>query len=252
MEIQLLRHATLLVKMNGKIFLVDPMLSGALEMPPIVNSTNERRNPLVEIICTDDLLQQIDGVILTHMHQDHFDDAAAQRLPKDKVVFCQPEDEEKLSKLGFSHVCPIIDQHCFEGIKFIRTKGQHGMGEIGIKMSPVSGYILRANDMLSLYIAGDTIYCSDVQDALETYQPAVTVVNAGAAQFSAGDPITMTAQDVAAVCKFGGTMKVVAVHMEAINHCLLSRKELHRYLKAEGLIDRVSIPKDGEVLHFNI
>lgn len=250
MKIQLLRHATLVIKMNGKILLVDPMLSPAEAMPPIVNSTNERRNPLVEIVYPQDLLQQIDAVLLTHLHRDHFDDAAAQVLPKDKLVFCQPEDEMRLKELGFFRINPIQDQSCWEGITIARTKGQHGTGEIGEKMAPVSGYILQSEGEPILYLAGDTIYCSEVESALQNYHPHVAVVNAGAAQFSTGDPITMTAQDVASVCRFEPRTAVVAVHMEAINHCLLSREELQIYLAECKLSERVLIPADGEVLFF--
>lgn len=250
MEIKLLRHATLLVKIHGKKLLVDPMLSPANANPPVSNSTNEHRNPLVEIRCSDDFLQQMDGVLLTHMHFDHFDNAAALRLPKDKVIFCQPEDQDRLKNLGFLQVCSISDQYSWEGIKITRTGGQHGTGEIGVRMSPVSGYVLQAKDEPTLYIAGDTIYCSEVEEALQKYKPRIIIVNAGAAQFSTGDPITMTEQDVASVCTQSETSKIVAVHMEAINHCLLSREELRCYLKREGLSERIFIPEDGEVLIF--
>jgi L-ascorbate metabolism protein UlaG (beta-lactamase superfamily) len=252
MNIQLLRHATLVVKINGKMILVDPMLSPAEAMAPIVNSTNERRNPLVAIVCPQDFLQQIDAVLLTHMHRDHFDDAAAKELPKDKILFCQPEDEIKLKELGFSQITPIHDQYYWGGITIIRTAGQHGIGEIGVKMAPVSGYILKSEGEPTLYLAGDTIYCPEVESALQNYHPHISVVNAGAAQFSTGDPITMTAQDVAAVCKFERDTTVVAVHLEAINHCLLSREELQNYLVEEGLSERVLIPADGEELLFLI
>jgi hypothetical protein len=40
----------------------------------------------------------------------------------------------------------------------------------------------------------------------------------------------------------------VAVHMEAINHCLLTRDELREKLQSEGLLGRVEIPADGETL----
>jgi hypothetical protein len=43
---------------------------------------------------------------------------------------------------------------------------------------------------------------------------------------------------------------IVAVHMDAINHCSLSRKELREYVKEKGIEDRVLIPADGEVLKF--
>lgn len=250
MDIQLLRHATLLIKINEKLLLVDPMLSPEEAMPPIVNSTNERRNPLVPMVYPKEFLQHMDAVLLTHMHRDHFDDAAAKELPKEKMIFCQPEDEVQLKNLGFSQIIPIHSEYHWQGITIIRTRGQHGAGEIGAKMSPVSGYILQAKGEPDLYIAGDTIYCPEVESALQRYHPQITVVNAGAAQFSVGDPITMTAQDVAAVCRFEHETTVIAVHMEAINHCLLSREGLHQYLKEEGFLERVLIPIDGELLVF--
>lgn len=250
MEIQLVRHATLLLKINGRLLLVDPMLSPAEAMPPIVNSTNDRRNPLVPIMNPQNFLQRIDAVLLTHTHRDHFDDAAAQLVPKEKLIFCQPEDEIKLQAEGFSKIIPVHEEYQWEGITMTRTGGQHGTGEIGAKMSPVSGYILQVKGEPILYIAGDTIYCSEVERTLQTYHPQVTIVNAGAAQFSTGDPITMTAQDVAALCQYDRNTIVVAVHMEAINHCLLSREELKSHVAAEGLAERVVIPEDGEAFIF--
>jgi hypothetical protein len=38
------------------------------------------------------------------------------------------------------------------------------------------------------------------------------------------------------------------VHMEATNHCLLTRDELAEELQREGLAERVEIPADGETL----
>ncbi len=250
MNIQLLRHATLLIKINGRLLLVDPMLSPAEAMSPIANSTNDRRNPLVPIVIPQNSLQHIDAVLLTHTHRDHFDDAAAQELPKDKLIFCQPEDEIKLQAGGFSQTIAVHDEYHWEGITIIRTRGQHGTGEIGVRMSPVSGYILQAKGEPELYIAGDTIYCPEVERALQTYHPHVTIVNAGAAQFSTGDPITMTAEDVVILCEHDTKTTVVAVHMDAINHCLLSREELRCHLKEAGLLQRVFIPEDGELLVF--
>jgi hypothetical protein len=73
-------------------------------------------------------------------------------------------------------------------------------------------------------------------------------VNAGAARFLEGDPITMTAEDVARVCRAAPEARVIATHMEAINHCLLTRAELAEALAEQGLADRVEIPADGENL----
>ena len=82
MKIQLLRHATLLLEFGGKILLVDPMLSEQAAMPPIINSANDRRNPLTPLTAPANYLEILDAVLLTHTHRDHFDDAAAQLLPR--------------------------------------------------------------------------------------------------------------------------------------------------------------------------
>jgi L-ascorbate metabolism protein UlaG (beta-lactamase superfamily) len=165
-------------------------------------------------------------------------------------VICQPQDEQKLMEFGFLQTIPVTDGVEWEGIRLFRTGGQHGTGEIGERMGPVSGFVIQADEEPSLYVAGDTIYCKEVEQALETYNPHIAVVNAGAAQFAAGDPITMTGQDVAAVCRKAPDTCLVAVHMETINHCLLTRNELHRYLEECGLAHRVQIPMDGDILDF--
>jgi len=250
MKVQLLRHATLLVTINGKKILVDPMLGAAEVMPPIANSSNDQRNPLVELSIQMDFEQDIDGVLLTHTHRDHFDDAAAKQLPPGKVILCQPEDEEKLKNLGFLKIFPITDKLCWEGIIIKRTGGQHGTGEIGKQMAPVSGYVLQVEGEPSLYIAGDSIYCEDVSIVLSMYKPNVIIVNAGGARFNVGDPITMTAEDIIKVCRTAPKAQIVAVHMEAINHCLESRANLRTSLEQARLMNQVSIPMDGEVLTF--
>jgi L-ascorbate metabolism protein UlaG (beta-lactamase superfamily) len=83
---------------------------------------------------------------------------------------------------------------------------------------------------------------------LREHQPEVTVVHAAGARFLTGDPIVMTAEDVVQVCRALPSTRVIAVHMEALNHCLLTRAELRERLRLEGLLDRVAIPADGETL----
>ena len=115
-------------------------------------------------------------------------------------------------------------------------------------MAPVSGFVVQAENSPSFYVAGDTVWCEEVQEAPLAHRPDVIVVNAGAAQFLEGDPITMTAEDVARVCREAPEARVIANHMEAINHFLLTRTELATALDEQGLAGRVEIPADGETL----
>ncbi len=105
--------------------------------------------------------------------------------------------------------------------------------------------MIDAGDGPPLYVAGDTIWCDEVAAAIDEHRPGVIVVNAGAARFLEGDPIVMTADDVVAVARHAPDARVVAVHMEAINHCELTRAELRARVREEGLQGQVTVPEDG-------
>ncbi|MDX5421239.1 MAG: MBL fold metallo-hydrolase [Hymenobacteraceae bacterium] len=253
MKLTLLRHATLLIEMGGKKILVDPMLSAQGAMEPVQQAGNERRIPMTPLPLSEKelelLLHQVDAVLITHTHRDHWDTEAQRRIPKHKPLFCQPADEEKLKAQGFTRVQAVADTHAWEKLTISRTGGQHGTGEIGNKMGPVSGFVLQ-DARQRLYIAGDTIWCDEVRHALTAHQPDVVVVNAGAAQFLQGDPITMTAEDVLQVAQAVPSSRIVAVHLDTVNHCLLTRDELRTFLAGHKLTGRSLVPADGESLSF--
>jgi L-ascorbate metabolism protein UlaG (beta-lactamase superfamily) len=247
MRLRLVRHATLILEYGQRRFIADPMLDDAGARPAIQNSPNPRNNPLVPLLEPPvDVVKNVEAILVTHTHSDHWDQTAAQVLAKDLPFFGQVEDQEKFQSQGFINAQAIRESTTWGGIEINRTGGRHGTGEITKALAPVSGFVLRADGEPTVYIAGDTIWCEEVSEALQRYQPDCIVVNAGGARFLEGDPITMTADDVVAVCNAAPRAQVVAVHMEAINHCLLTRSDLAFQLEAARLGARVAIPADGE------
>lgn len=113
-------------------------------------------------------------------------------------------------------------------------------------MGPVSGFVLQAAGQPTLYVAGDTIWCDEVRKALDEFRPDWIVLNAGGARFASGDRITMDVDDVAEVCRYAPHSRIIAVHMEAINHCAVTREDLREGLAAKGWKNRIEIPQDGE------
>ncbi len=230
--------------------LVDPMLSAKGTLAPVNNSKNMRPNPLVELPVDESelnsLLGNIDGILVTHTHRDHFDVEAARIIPKELPIFCQPEDEEKLRNFNFNDVRPVRDAVSWKNINIIRTGGQHGAALLKERMNPVSGYILEAKDEPALYITGDTIWCDEVRAALKEHQPQIVAAFAGEARLLAGGHITMSACDIGRIAKLLPSATVIAVHMEAFNHCGLTREALRAFTEGKKLSDRVLVPENGE------
>jgi L-ascorbate metabolism protein UlaG (beta-lactamase superfamily) len=246
MHLRLIRNATLRLELEGRHLLVDPMLDPAGARPPVEDTENDRRNPLVELPePAEVVVAGLDAVLVTHMHRDHFDDTAAGLLPKDVPVLCQPEDAERLRGYGFTDVRPVEQTAEFEGIELTRTPARHGSGATAEQMAPVSGFLLRDRCGRTLYLAGDTVLYEGVKSVLDEHRPDVVVVNAGAARFSGGDPIVMDAADVVAVARRVPGARVVAVHLDAINHCVETRADLHQLVHEQDLTDRVTVPEDG-------
>ncbi|OWR33108.1 hypothetical protein CDO73_00955 [Saccharibacillus sp. O23] len=254
MKLTLIRNATLRIEYGGLIWLIDPMFAEQGANPPISNSPNDKRNPLVPLPVSAESLSTPDVLILTHLHPDHWDAPAASALlaarGAELPVFCQPGDQERIAESGFANIREIEDSCIYQGVKISRTSGQHGTGEIGQAMGRVSGFVFEAEGEPKLYLAGDTIWCDDVAEALDRHRPDVTVVHAGGARFREGDAIIMDDADVIRTTEHAPYTRIVAVHMEAINHCLTLRADLAQTVRTQGLDKRIDIPADGETLSF--
>lgn len=253
MKIRLLRHATFLLSIGNKNIIVDPMFmpAGMKNSIPTRKKGKGKSNPLVELPVDENELKEIinslDAVLITHMHSDHFYETDNAFLAKDTTILCQPTDLAKLNQLGFKNVNPIDKNDVWKGINITRTNCKHG----GIVLSRMngegSGFVLNANEEPSIYISGDTIWTSDVKKTLLEHKPDISILFAGGAQFPIGRSITLNKADIEKVCKYAPNTEVLVVHMEAFNHCLLTRKELKDYLSKKQLLSRVKILDDGEV-----
>ncbi len=252
MKIQLIRNATLVLRYAGKKFLIDPFLSDKGAMPPFPNTANQHlSNPTVSFSSPIEEIIDVDAVIVTHLHPDHFDEKAKEVLPKDMTIFAQnKEDVEVIKGEGFQNVLSLEEVSAFEDVTLSRTDGKHGEGEILKQTGEVCGVAFSHPDEKTLYIAGDTLFNDDVKKAIHAHQPEVIVVNAGAAQFLEGGPITMTKEDVVKTAQEAPEATVIAVHMESLNHCLLTREELKHFIESKDISNRILIPDDAESMSF--
>ena len=235
MRLTLVRSATVILELAGRRVLVDPMLDDAGARPPIDGTANPVANPTVPLpFPAEEAVRDLDAVIVTHRHRDHLDTRGEELVPRDVPVFCQPEDEDALRALGLD-ARPVAKALDWDGLRITRVPARHGSGAIAEALAPVSGFVLD-----DLYLAGDTVWYEAVEETIARHRPRVVVVNAGGAEFTQGGLIVMGVDDVREVVS--RVPVVVAVHMEALNHCSLSRSALR------DAVPGVLVPEDGDTL----
>jgi len=249
MKITQVRNATMLVEIAGLRVLVDPMLGAQGSQPGF---GGPRRNPLVDLVVPLDALTRPDVVVVTHTHTDHWDAAAAALLPRAVPVLVQHDgDAAHIRGAGFENVIVLAEPHTVAGVTFTRTGGQHGSDATlaaAPKLGEVMGVAIAHPDEKTLYVAGDTVMNGAVEAAIAAHRPELIVLNTGEAVLPGLDPILMGADDVVAVHALARESIIVAVHMEALDHCTVTRAQVRETAAAHGIARAVIVPEDGEQL----
>lgn len=252
--LQLIRNATLKIDYAGTTFLVDPMLAGKGAYPGFAGTYNSHlRNPLVELPVPLSEVMDVDAVVVTHIHPDHWDDVAKQQLPKSMPIFVQDEqDAATVRKDGFTDVRVLGSDTTFNGTRLIRTGGQHGteahMTKLGAVLGTVSGVVFERPGHETVYVAGDTLWRPEVEAAIRQHRPDVVVLNTGYARILGFDgSIIMGKEDLTRARQAAPDAVLIGVHMEAVNHAGQTRQELAEYILEQHLdAHRTRIPADGE------
>lgn len=249
MKIQQIRNALIIVEYASKKFVIDPMLGDKGSFPSFENTPRMHlRNPIVELpISVKDILKDVDAIIVTHLHEDHWDKGSVEYIPKDMQIFTQNmEDTEIIKRQGFANVNLLEEDTVFNRVVLHKTDGRHGYNdEIVEAMGSVMGIVFEHPEEKTLYVAGDTVYYEGVENVINQYKPEVIVVNSGA-NIIGDDFLLMTKEDVLKVHQTAPHSTIIASHMEAVNHWTLSRKELKEYAEEENFRESLLIPEDGE------
>ena len=259
MKITQVRNATIIVEYNETKFLIDPWLGPKDYMEGFESALNSQiRQPRVELPFEIEKTVDVDAVILTHFHPDHFDEYAVNALNKDIKFFVQSQkDLEIIKSYGFKNLEVMTQQGIdYKNIKLYKTDCQHGKREIikplceSIGMPyDAMGVVFKSNNEKTLYVAGDTIWCDVVSEAIDKFVPEIIVVNACAATVINGERLIMNIDDVRQVIKKAPKSTIIASHMDTVSHLTVTRKDLEEFREKES-VKNLLIPDDGEVLNF--
>ena len=248
MEVQLIRNATMRVRYGSASILTDPLLAPKLSMK---SYTGKSLNPLVDLpIPLDKVLSDVELVLLSHTHSDHFDATTQQILPRKMPIYCQPTDMKRLEELAFTNIRPIQTELLHNDVRIVRTDGSHGQGDVLREMGTVSGFILSSPSEPTVYWVGDSVLYDTIYRTIDRYEPDVIITHSSGAIWGVNkDLIVMDLAQTIDVSKYAPGSTVIAVHMEALDHGTVTRDELTKARESAGIPStRLLVPKDGETL----
>lgn len=256
--IQQIRNATLKISYAGTIFLIDPMLAPKGAYPGFKETyRSELRNPLIDLPASiSEIIKGVDAIIVTHTHLDHWDDAAQKFIPKHFPLFVQNEQDAKLiQSQGFTNTRILDNNTLFNDIHLTKVGGQHGtdsmyaVPDLAKRLGDTMGVVFHTKGFKTLYIAGDTIWCDETTRVISNYKPEIIILNTGYARLkNFNGSIIMGKDDVKHAYQTASNSIIIATHMDAVNHAMLTRKKLREYITKEGINDRVLVPNDGETI----
>lgn len=254
LKIHHIRNATLIIETDIEVILVDPMLSDKGSMPTFTYFRfKAQKNPIVSLPKNcNKILSKVTHCLITHKHPDHMDKAGETFLIKNKIpVCCSIKDEALFKKKGLS-VVQTLDywkKSDFLGGSIEGIPARHGYGFVAKPMGNVMGFYLELPNQKSIYLSSDTIYTNAVDKVLKEYKPQISIIACGTAQLDLFKPLFMTMNDILKFIK-NAPGEVIANHLEALNHCPTTRENLKNVLLKNGLLGKVKIPLDGNVLDY--
>jgi L-ascorbate metabolism protein UlaG (beta-lactamase superfamily) len=159
-------NATTVLRLGDFTLLTDPAFGPAGSRVHLGYGAWTKRLKDPELKALD--LAGVDAVLLSHLHGDHFDRAARERLEPDLPIITTPQAERGLRRRHFTEVHGLPTWECHEWthgdqrLRVTAVPGRHGPGFVDRLLPDVMGTVaeLRAGGRLALrlYITGDTLY----------------------------------------------------------------------------------------------
>ncbi|MGC4808365.1 MBL fold metallo-hydrolase [Micromonospora sp. DT233] len=164
-EVTFVGTATTVLRIGGFTLLTDPNFLHRGQRAYLGRGLWSRRrtDPALEIA----QLPQLDAVILSHLHGDHFDRVARRELDREVPILTTPAAGRKLRRWGFraAEGLPTWRTHELrrgdETLRLTALPGKHGPGALDLVLPDVMGTMIDLEQggvrSFRLYVTGDTL-----------------------------------------------------------------------------------------------
>ena len=215
----------------------------------------KQRVPMVDLpIPMEQILKNLDAVIITHTHIDHWDECAAKAIPKYITIFVQNASDKKVvAEQGFQDIRVVGVNTPYKGITITKTGAQHGSDEMLCIPSwaeacyECMGFVLKSPGQKTIYVAGDTVWHEYVEIALKKHKPEIIIINGALTRYEGFSGSSMMGpDDIKKLYEMCKESKIIPVHMNSYPHCTYTIETMKKFVEDNKFQDRVIVPNDGE------
>jgi len=253
--------ATMLLRYAGFTILTDPNFLHRGDHVHLGGGLTSARltNPAIEL----DQLPEFDLVLLSHLHEDHFDRLVEKKLDKGTTIVTTPEAAIALRHKCFTALEPL---HTWETLtvrkgdfmlRITAMPGKHGPGIMNSILPSVMGSMLEFQDttgktLVRLYISGDTLLFEDLQQIPQRYPDIdLAMLHLGGTRIF-GILLTMDAMQGIEAIKLINARKNIPVHYNDYPVFKSSLEDFKALVAMSNLEDRVHYMEHGDTYTFEV
>ncbi|BAY31558.1 hypothetical protein NIES2107_34170 [Nostoc carneum NIES-2107] len=260
-EIFFIGTATVLLRYAGFTILTDPNFLHKGEHVHLHYGIRSARktNPAIEM--TE--LPPLDLIVLSHMHEDHFDRVVEQKLDKNLPIITTPHAANKLKQKGFKATQALETWESLtvtkgnNSLRISAMPGRHGPGAINALLPPVMGSMLEFQNstketLYRLYITGDTLLYEELKEIPQKYPDIdLALLHLGGTKIF-GILLTMDAMQGVQAIKIIAPHTAIPIHYNDYTVFKSPLEDFMQAVTAAGLETQVRYLNHGETYKFTV
>ncbi|MBE9212249.1 MBL fold metallo-hydrolase [Plectonema cf. radiosum LEGE 06105] len=256
-------NATVLLRYAGLTILTDPNFlhqGNHVHLGYGIRSAR-RTNPAMEI----EDLPALDMVVLSHMHEDHFDRVAEAKLNKNLPIITTHQAASSLESKGFSasqalntwETMTVTKNDAW--VRITAMPGRHGPQILSALLPSVNGNMLEFGSTIDidktlfrLYISGDTLMYEDIKAIPQKYPDIdLALLHLGGTKIL-GILLTMDAKQGVQAIEIIAPDLSIPIHYNDYTVMKSSLEEFMQAVTEAGLDERVKYLSHGETYTFDV
>lgn len=250
--------ATTLIRYGDLTLLTDPNFLHQGQRAYLGYGLTAKR--LTEPALTPEQLPELDLILLSHLHGDHWDRQAQRGLDRQLPIITTPHASKRLQLRGFTRATGLRTWGSTEVIKgdtrlrVTSMPGRHAPGLLRRVLPPVMGSLLEFGSAtqpveLRMYLTGDTLFVDDLREIPVRY-PVIdaAVLHLGGTTLPGGLMVTMDAVQGADLLELVKPRLAIPVHYDDYGLFKSPLADFRAEVNRRGLEGMVRYVERGETV----